>query len=109
MRKNAQSIMEYMVLICVIVAAIFAMQVYIKRAFQGKMREQADQISDGLAYSPGATNGDYMMRRSISSNSSSTTEKVGTTDASRSESSSNMQQLVVQSQNVLSFGEEPAR
>jgi hypothetical protein len=109
MRKNAQSTLEYMVLISVIVAGLFAMQVYIKRAIQGKMREQADQVSNGLAYSPGATSGDYMMRRNISSNSISSTERVGTTDASRSESFSNMQQIVVQSQNVLSFGEEPAR
>jgi len=56
--KRAQSFLEYAVLIIIIVAATIAMQQYIKRGIQGKLRENSDQFSDS-AYSPGATTGTY--------------------------------------------------
>jgi hypothetical protein len=46
--------MEFSVLLAVILSALLIMQFYIKRAYQGKVREEADQI--GRQYSPGHTN-----------------------------------------------------
>lgn len=51
--KRGQSTLEYAVLIVVIIAALVAMQVYLKRGIQGRMRESADQI--GEQFSPGYT------------------------------------------------------
>ncbi len=55
LKKNGQSTLEYAVLIVVIIAALVAMQVYLKRGVQGKLRESADQI--GTQFSPGQTTG----------------------------------------------------
>jgi uncharacterized protein (UPF0333 family) len=52
-KKKAQSTLEYAVLIGVVVAGLIAMQTYVKRGFQGKLRENADSI--GEAFSPGYT------------------------------------------------------
>ncbi len=51
--KKGQSTLEYAVLIVVIIAALIAMQVYLKRGIQGRMRESSDQI--GEQFSPGYT------------------------------------------------------
>ena len=51
--KRGQSTLEYAVLIVVIIAALIAMQVYIKRGVQGRLRESSDQI--GEQFSPGYT------------------------------------------------------
>lgn len=53
LRKRGQSTLEYAVLIVVIIAALVAMQVYLKRGIQGRMRESTDQI--GQQFSPGYT------------------------------------------------------
>lgn len=52
-RKRGQSTLEYAVLIVVIIAALIAMQVYLKRGIQGRVRESSDQI--GEQFSPGYT------------------------------------------------------
>lgn len=54
MRGKAQVIMEYAVLIGVLVAGLIAMQVYIKRSTQGRLRSYTDQLG-GNFYSPRAT------------------------------------------------------
>jgi len=51
--KRGQSTLEYAVLIVVIIAALVAMQVYLKRGLQGRVRESSDQI--GEQFSPGYT------------------------------------------------------
>lgn len=53
LRRRGQSTLEYAVLIVVIIAALIAMQVYLKRGIQGRMRESSDQI--GEQFSPGFT------------------------------------------------------
>ena len=53
LKKRGQSTLEYAVLIVVIIAALVAMQVYLKRGIQGRMRESSDQI--GEQFSPGYT------------------------------------------------------
>jgi Flp pilus assembly pilin Flp len=51
--KAGQSTLEYAVLIVVIIAALIAVQVYLKRGIQGRMRQSSDQI--GEQFSPGYT------------------------------------------------------
>lgn len=52
-KRSAQSTLEYAILIGVIVAGLVAMQVYLKRGYQGKLRESADSMGD--QFSPGQT------------------------------------------------------
>jgi hypothetical protein len=66
MRKNkGQSMLEYFILIGIIMGALFAMQAYMKRGIQGKMRASADQVSYEGTYSPGATNSDITTTKEI--------------------------------------------
>jgi len=51
--KRGQSSLEICILIVCIIGALIAMQVYIKRAIQGRLRLAADDI--GEQYSPGNT------------------------------------------------------
>jgi Flp pilus assembly pilin Flp len=43
--KIAQSTTEFAILLAVVATALIAMQVYIKRGLQGRLKELADQIS----------------------------------------------------------------
>lgn len=54
-KRKAQSTLEYGVVIAVVVAALVAMQAYVKRGLQGKIKESADQI--GEQFSPEHTSG----------------------------------------------------
>jgi uncharacterized protein (UPF0333 family) len=75
LKKNrAQSTLEYAILIGVIVAGLVAMQVYLKRGYQGKLRESADSM--GEQFSPGQTT--YQSTTSTRT-SSSETAKEGST------------------------------
>jgi hypothetical protein len=58
-RKKAQSTLEYAVIIACVVAGLLAMQIYIKRGFQGRFRESADSI--GEQYSPTDTSSNITM------------------------------------------------
>jgi hypothetical protein len=49
--KKAQSILEYTVLFSLILAGLLMMQVYVKRAYQGRIKQDAEQL--GPQYSPG--------------------------------------------------------
>lgn len=55
--NKAQTTLEYAILIGVVVAGLIAMQVYLKRGFQGKLKESADSM--GQQFSPGYTTADY--------------------------------------------------
>lgn len=72
--RRAQAMLEYGVLICIIVAALIAMQVYFKRAVQGKVRGAADEISGGTAYAPGLTGVNTLISKQIDERSNSITE-----------------------------------
>jgi len=67
LRKRGQSTLEYAVLIVVIIAALIAMQVYLKRGLQGRLRESSDQIGD--QFSPG-----YTVSNKVMSSGSAVTE-----------------------------------
>ena len=54
---RGQSTLEYVILLGFVVAALIAMGVYMKRGFQGKLRESTDQI--GEQYSAGHTTSTY--------------------------------------------------
>ena len=65
--------MEYMVVFGTLAAALVGLQIYLSRSMQGRIRYQADQISDG-AYSPGAVTGETTIV--TASNEISSTESV---------------------------------
>lgn len=52
-KRKAQNILEYVVLFSVIVFALIIGQNYIKRAYQGRIKTNMDQV--GSQYSPGHT------------------------------------------------------
>lgn len=70
LKKRGQTTLEYAILIGVIVAALIAMQVYLKRGFQGKIRDSADNMGD--QYSPGFTTS-----HEVTQSASDTNENVG--------------------------------
>ncbi|MBM3250503.1 MAG: class III signal peptide-containing protein [Candidatus Omnitrophica bacterium] len=45
-KKKGQTTLEYAILIGVVAAALIAMQVYLKRGYQGKLRASADDMGD---------------------------------------------------------------
>jgi hypothetical protein len=45
-RQKGQSTLEYAMIIAVVVGALLAIQIYMKRGVQGKMRESTDQIGE---------------------------------------------------------------
>lgn len=55
--RKAQSTLEYAILILIVIVALLAMQVYLKRGIQGRMRESSENI--GQAYSPGYTTSNF--------------------------------------------------
>jgi cytoskeletal protein RodZ len=48
--RKGQSIVEYTLMLCVILSAILIMQVYVKRAYQGRLKQESDNV--GQQYSP---------------------------------------------------------
>jgi len=53
LNKRAQSLLEYSILFAVVLSAILIMQFYIKRGYQGRLKKEADTVSQ--QYSPGHT------------------------------------------------------
>ncbi|MDI6758181.1 MAG: hypothetical protein QMD94_00675 [Candidatus Omnitrophota bacterium] len=49
LNKKGQSTLEYGIIIAVVVAGLLAMQMYIKRGVQGKLRGAADNIGEQFA------------------------------------------------------------
>jgi hypothetical protein len=95
--RKGQSTLEYAVLIVVIIAALIAMQVYLKRGVQGRMRESTDQIGD--QYSPGYTISNKIKRSN--SNSTERSDRWQTTTTIQ-----NQYQNVTGYENVMSAGNE---
>jgi hypothetical protein len=58
---KAQSMLEYSVLIACVVAGLIAMQIYMKRSIEGRLKQAADEI--GEHYAPEATTSDITMVR----------------------------------------------
>ncbi len=70
--KKAQSTLEFAVVIMCVVAALLAMQIYLKRGMQGKLKQAADEL--GSAYSPGNTYSDTWIEQSSKVTTTVTTE-----------------------------------
>ena len=54
MKKKGQSTVEYAILIIIIIGALLAMQVWLKRSISGRLKSAGDDIGD--QFSPGNTN-----------------------------------------------------
>ncbi len=112
---RAQAILEYGVVICVVISALIAMQVYFKRSVQGKIRRSTDEISGGTAYSRGATIGDSVITKKITEISNNKTEGTGSTwnffnhQRSLSYQSVDSEQKVDFNEKTLPFESELAR
>lgn len=70
--QRAQTILEYVVLFCVILVALLIMQFYIKRGYQGRIKQEVDEV--GQQYSPGHTTSNI----TTNTNTTSTTCTGGT-------------------------------
>jgi len=64
-KKRAQSTLEYAVIIAVVVGALIAMQIYVKRGLQGRLRQASDDVGD--QFSPGNTNYHYVTNSYVNS------------------------------------------
>lgn len=76
-KRKGQSTLEYAVLIVIIIAALLAMNQYIKRGLQGRLKSSADDIGD--QFSPGNTN----VHRTVQT-ASNTAELFGMTSTGKS-------------------------
>ena len=111
MRRKAQSLIEYSVFICVIAAALVAMQVYIKRSIQGRVKSSADELGGGFGYSPGATSANNLTSRNITEHALSYSEGTSVSEIKKSitESTSNIHQSDRREEETLPLGAEPRR
>jgi len=81
MKNSGQTLLEYAIILGVIVAGLFAMQVYLKRGLAGKIRGSADELGGGFFYSPGATTSTTTIDTETQTQSSSyVTDVTGSTD-----------------------------
>ncbi|MBN2097049.1 MAG: hypothetical protein JW714_01070 [Candidatus Omnitrophica bacterium] len=68
LNKRAQSTLEYALLIAAIVGGLVAMQIYVKRGFQGRLRSASDDI--GEQFDADHTASSYTTTRSSTSTES---------------------------------------
>ena len=73
--KRGQSTLEYGVIIAVVVAALLAMQFYVKRGLQGRMKKASDDI--GGQFSPENTTGNETIVTSTTSSETVTLDESG--------------------------------
>ena len=71
--SNGQGMIEFTTLIAVIVAALIAMQIYMKRGVQGRLRSAVDSISE--PYDPKNTNSDTTLMTNSQSKSETTLDR----------------------------------
>ncbi|MDD4908716.1 MAG: hypothetical protein PHJ00_06610 [Candidatus Omnitrophica bacterium] len=112
MKNTGQSLIEYAILLSLIVAALFGMQVYLKRGISGKMRSSADELSGGFFYSPGATQAATTIDTTTAITSKSyVTDVAGSTDykVSIMESTLKSDRTANREEKTLPFSAEPMR
>lgn len=63
--RRGQGTLEYVTLVVVVIAALLAMQLYMKRGVQGKLRSSADDI--GEQFSPTGYNGSFNINQNSAS------------------------------------------
>ena len=64
-KNRAQSVLEYAAVVACMVAALLAMQVYMRRSMQGRLRQVANSL--GQQYAPGQTTGDSTLIYNVTS------------------------------------------
>jgi hypothetical protein len=74
--KKAQSILEYVILICVVLSALLIMSSYVKRAYSGRIKTDSDSISP-RQYAPRHTTSQIITTTTTSNESCSGTECQG--------------------------------
>jgi len=112
MKNTAQSLIEYLILFSLIVAALFGMQVYLKRGVAGKMKSSADELSGGFFYSPGATQAATTIDTTTAIKSKSyVTDVAGSTDYKESIMDTNLtsSRQTTRVEETLPFSAEPQR
>jgi hypothetical protein len=77
--KRAQSSLEFAVVIAAVVVALLAMQVYIRRGLQGRLRSGADELSV-QQYEPGKTISDITV---MQTSNIDTVTKIDDTDPTK--------------------------
>lgn len=90
LNKRAQSTLEYAVIIAVVVAALIAMQAYVKRGLQGKYRQASDDI--GEQYSPGRTTSNQTINSHVDSTENITLGSTGEAAQPSTDTTSNQTQ-----------------
>jgi len=58
-KRTAQTLLEYAVIISIVMAAFVAMQVYIKRGVQGRVKDLADNYIGEKHYASGLSKSEY--------------------------------------------------
>ena len=94
-KMRGQSTLEYAVLIIIIIGALLAIQVYVKRGVQGRLRSAADDIGD--QFSPGNTN---VTKSTSVSSSTKDTFLQGVTNSQLRENEST---VTTMSQNIINM------
>lgn len=64
---KGQNILEYAILICIVISALLIMQFYVKRAYQGRLKQEADSV--GEQYAPKHTTSQIITNTIINSES----------------------------------------
>ena len=70
------TVVEYAMLIAIVLAATVAMQMYIKRGFQGRLRKNMEQLSEGF-YEPGKTFADNKVTKHYTETRDTTLDRAG--------------------------------
>jgi uncharacterized protein (UPF0333 family) len=105
LNKKAQSTLEYAVVIAVVVAGLIAMQAYIKRGMQGKLKQASDDI--GEQYSPGRTLEDTTVQSDITSQETvSVAGGLPTTNATSSQTQNRTHSSTVQDEKGEWWGDK---
>lgn len=99
LNKRGQGTLEYGIIIAVVVAALIAMQVYVKRGLQGKLKQSADDV--GEQYSPGHSSSSFTTSTQVGS-----TETIVGGPAPTTTSTSSQSQSRTGSENVADLNQE---
>jgi Flp pilus assembly pilin Flp len=102
MKKGAQATIEYMLLLAIIASGLIAMRVYLKRSLQGRLRMNAEQLSEGAGYSPKAVLRGFSRVATTARENSASEGDVSTSNAT-------VERQAQQQEELLPLEEEPKR
>ena len=102
--KKGQGTLEYAVIIVVVVGALVAMQWYIKRGYQGKLRQATDEM--GEQYSPAQVSSNFTTTINSSQYESISGGSLNTSAMPTSTSNYSQNQTKAGSENLQSLNAE---